>query len=167
MTVYAFHPAPIGPLVLVGELDSSSGFRLTGIYLPEHRHGRRIEPSWVADPPAFRDVTRQLDEYFDGTRTSFALPLAPAGTAFQHRVWDELARIPLGTIVTYGELADRCGHPGAARAVGSAVGRNPLSIVVPCHRVVGTGGALTGYAGGLARKAFLLALEGVPVATPR
>ena len=167
MTVYASHPAPIGPLLLVGELDPTGRVQLAGIYLPEHRHGRQVDPAWVEDPAAFRGVGRQLDEYFDGTRTTFDLPLAPAGTTFQHRVWDELARIPRGTTITYGELADLAGHPGAARAVGAAVGRNPLSIVVPCHRVVGAHGALTGYAGGLARKAYLLALEGAPVAAPR
>jgi methylated-DNA-[protein]-cysteine S-methyltransferase len=104
----------------------------------------------------------QLDEYFAGSRATFDLALAPAGTPFQQRVWAELARIPAGTTVTYGELARRAGRPGAARAVGAAVGRNPVSIVVPCHRVVGSDGALTGYAGGIARKAFLLALEGAP-----
>jgi methylated-DNA-[protein]-cysteine S-methyltransferase len=160
--VHASHASPIGPLLLVGERDGSGGVRLSGIFMEEHRHGPAVDPSWVEDPAAFREVTRQLDEYFAGSRASFDLALAPAGTPFQQRVWAELARIPAGTTVTYGELARRAGRPGAARAVGAAVGRNPVSIVVPCHRVVGSDGALTGYAGGIARKAFLLALEGAP-----
>ena len=138
--------------------------RLTGIYMEQHRHGPGVDPSWDEDAAAFGEVARQLDEYFDGSRTTFDLPLAPAGTPFQRRVWDELTRIPLGTTVTYGELAARAGHPGAARAVGAAVGRNPISIVVPCHRVVGADGTLTGYAGGVGRKAALLALEAAPAA---
>jgi methylated-DNA-[protein]-cysteine S-methyltransferase len=160
--VHASHASPIGPLLLVGERDGSGGVRLSGIFMEEHRHGPAVDPSWVEDPAAFREVMGQLDEYFAGSRATFDLALAPAGTPFQQRVWAELARIPAGTTVTYGELARRAGRPGAARAVGAAVGRNPVSIVVPCHRVVGSDGALTGYAGGIARKAFLLALEGAP-----
>jgi methylated-DNA-[protein]-cysteine S-methyltransferase len=160
--VHASHASPIGPLLLVGERDGSGGVRLSGIFMEEHRHGPAVDPSWVEDPAAFREVMGQLDEYFAGSRATFDLALAPAGTPFQQRVWAELARIPAGTTVTYGELARRVGRPGAARAVGAAVGRNPVSIVVPCHRVVGSDGALTGYAGGIARKAFLLALEGAP-----
>jgi methylated-DNA-[protein]-cysteine S-methyltransferase len=164
--VHATHPSPIGPLLLVGERDGAGRVRLSGIFMEEHRHGPAVDPSWVEDRAAFREVARQLDEYFAGSRTSFDLPLAPGGTPFQRRVWAELARIPAGTTVTYGEIARRAGRPGAARAVGAAVGRNPVSIVVPCHRVVGSDGALTGYAGGIERKAFLLALEGAvtPVA---
>ena len=167
MTVHAFHPTPIGRLLLVGERDPAGGMRdpaggvrLTGIYLEQHRHGPGVDPAWTEDAAAFGEVARQLDGYFDGSRTTFDLPLAHAGTPFQRRVWDELARIQQGTTVTYGELAARVGHPGAARAVGAAVGRNPISIVVPCHRVIGADGTLTGYAGGVGRKAFLLALEG-------
>ncbi len=162
MIVHASHPSPIGALLLVGERDGAGGVRLSGIFMEEHRHGRAVDPSWVEDPAAFREVTCQLDEYFAGSRASFDLPLAPGGTPFQRRVWAELARIPAGTTVTYAEIARRAGRPGAARAVGAAVGRNPVSIVVPCHRVVGSDGALTGYAGGIERKAFLLALEGAP-----
>lgn len=162
MIVHATHASPIGPLLLVGERDGAGRVRLSGVYMEQHRHGPAVDSSWVEDSRAFREVTRQLDEYFAGSRASFDLPLAPGGTAFQRRVWAELVKIPAGTTVTYGELARRAGRPGAARAVGSAVGRNPVSIVVPCHRVVGSDGALTGYAGGLARKSFLLALEGTP-----
>jgi methylated-DNA-[protein]-cysteine S-methyltransferase len=162
MIVHASHATPIGPLLLVGERDRAGSIRLSGIYMEQHRHGPALDPSWAEDSGAFGEVTRQLDAYFGGERTTFDLPLAPIGTPFQRRVWEELAHIPPGTTVTYGELARRAGHPGAARAVGAAVGRNPISIVVPCHRVVGADGTLTGYAGGVARKAFLLALEGAP-----
>jgi methylated-DNA-[protein]-cysteine S-methyltransferase len=162
MTTYAFHPSPVGRLLLVGERDREGGSPLAGIYMEEHRHGPGVDTSWEEDATAFGEVKRQLDEYFAGTRTTFDLPLAPSGTPFQLRVWAALTRIPWGTTVTYGELAARAGHPGAARAVGAAVGRNPLSIVVPCHRVVGADGTLTGYAGGIDRKTTLLALEAAP-----
>lgn len=164
MIVHAFHSTPLGRLLLVGERDGAGGVRLRGIYMEQHRHGPALDSTSAEDPAAFREVARQLDEYFDGSRTAFDLPFAPVGTPFQRRVWDELARIPHGTTLTYGELARRAGHPGAARAVGAAVARNPISIVVPCHRVVGADGSLTGYAGGVARKARLLALEGAPAA---
>ena len=104
---------------------------------------------------------QQLTEYFAGQRREFDLPLAPAGTDFQRRVWELLREIPYGETVTYGELARRLGNPKSARAVGMACNRNPIAIVVPCHRVVGSTGSLTGYAGGLDAKAFLLKLEGV------
>jgi len=163
--VHAFHPTPIGRLLLIGQRDAAGRLRLAGIYMEQHRHGPQADPSWPEDTAAFGEVARQLDEYFEGSRTTFDLPLAPAGTPFQRHVWDELARIPRGTTVTYGELAARVGLPGGARAVGAAVGRNPISIVVPCHRVIGADGNLTGYAGGVGRKAFLLALEGARAAS--
>jgi methylated-DNA-[protein]-cysteine S-methyltransferase len=162
--IYAFHPTPIGRLLLVGDRDEDGEVRLAGVSMEQHRRGPTVDPSWAEDSAAFGEVARQLDEYFDGSRTTFELALAPAGTPFQRRVWDELTRIPWGGTVTYGELAARAGHPGAARAVGAAVGRNPISILVPCHRVVGADGTLTGYAGGVGRKAYLLALEGAPAA---
>ena len=105
------------------------------------------------------ECARQLAEYLDGTRRCFELPLAPDGSEFQRRIWGEIARIPYGETLTYAELAARAGSPGAARAAGAATGRNPLSIVVPCHRVVGTRGSLTGYAGGVERKARLLGAD--------
>jgi methylated-DNA-[protein]-cysteine S-methyltransferase len=166
VTVHAFHATPLGRLLLVGELDAKGDLALTGIYLEQHRRGPALDPAWVEDARAFGEVTRQLDEYFAGSRHSFDLPLAAAGTPFQCRVWDALAHIPWGATVTYAELAVRAGRPGAARAVGAAVGRNPISIVVPCHRVIGADGALTGYAGGVDRKAFLLALEGAAPTGP-
>jgi O-6-methylguanine DNA methyltransferase len=112
-----------------------------------------------------RAAAAQLGEYFAGRRRSFDLPLAPRGSAFQRAVWDELARVPYGRTVSYGELAERMGRPGASRAVGGANNKNPLPIVVPCHRVIGADGSLTGYGGGLDKKRALLALEGVPLPT--
>jgi methylated-DNA-[protein]-cysteine S-methyltransferase len=167
MIVYASHPTPIGPLLLVGERDGTSDVGVAGIYMDRHRRGPTVDGAWVEDAAAFAEVARQLDQYFAGSRTTFDLKLAPAGTPFQQRVWAELARIPAGTTITYGELAARAGHAGAARAVGAAVGRNPISIVVPCHRVVAADGHLGGYAGGSARKAYLLDLEGAPLARGR
>jgi methylated-DNA-[protein]-cysteine S-methyltransferase len=148
--------SPVGPLTLV-ERDGG----LAGIYLPEHRH--------MPDPATFGDrdddaaplpaARRQLTEYFDGGRTRFDLPLNTGGTPFQQRVWAALLEIPYGETTSYGELAQRIGAPGAARAVGLANGRNPVSIVVPCHRVVGSTGGLTGYGGGIETKRRLLAAE--------
>jgi methylated-DNA-[protein]-cysteine S-methyltransferase len=111
------------------------------------------------DHPVLQEAERQLAEYFAGRRTEFDLPLDPSGTPFQQKVWSALRRIPFGETRTYAEVATQIGHPGAARAVGAASGRNPLSIVAPCHRVIGTRGALTGFAGGLEVKARLLAFE--------
>jgi len=115
----------------------------------------------VRDPASavLRRAAAQLGEYFAGRRRAFDLPLAPSGTPFQRAVWDAIATVPAGETISYTELARRAGHPGSFRAVGAATGRNPLAIVVPCHRIVGADGSLTGYAGGLARKRALLALE--------
>ncbi|WP_395664507.1 methylated-DNA--[protein]-cysteine S-methyltransferase [Methylocella sp.] len=113
------------------------------------------------DSPTLVETRRQLDEYFGGRRRRFDLPLDPQGTAFQKRVWAELLNIPHGETRSYGDLARALGDPRAARAVGAANGRNPISIIAPCHRVVGASGRLTGFAGGLEAKAFLLGLEGV------
>lgn len=137
------------------------GERLAAIHFLGGRHAPQIAPDWVEDRecPLLRECERQLREYLDGARRGFDLPMAPAGTAFQQRVWREIAAIGFGETVTYAELARRCGAPRGMRAVGAATGRNPLSIVVPCHRVVGSRGELTGYAGGLERKAQLLSLE--------
>ena len=113
----------------------------------------------MADERACGTARRQLQEYFEGTRRSFDLRLAPEGTAFQRRVWEELRRIPYGETISYRELAGRIGQPTAMRAVGLANGRNPIAVVVPCHRVIGADGSLTGYGGGLDRKRYLLGLE--------
>jgi len=148
--------SPVGPLTLVAR-DGS----LTGLYMHEQRHRPQPETFGVRDDGAepFATATRQLAEYFAGTRTAFDLPLAPAGTPFQQRVWAALREIPYGETTSYGELAERIGSPGAARAVGLANGRNPIGIVVPCHRVVGSTGALTGYGGGIETKRRLLDAE--------
>ncbi|MCL2090346.1 MAG: methylated-DNA--[protein]-cysteine S-methyltransferase [Micrococcales bacterium] len=149
-------PSPLGPLTLVADDDGA----LTGLYFDGHRPAPRpdrigapVEPGAV-----FAAVTTQLDEYLAGQRQTFDLPLRTVGTPFQRSVWAALAQIGYGQTTTYGALAVALGRPAASRAVGAAVGRNPLSIVVPCHRVVGRSG-LTGYAGGLERKRHLLDLE--------
>jgi methylated-DNA-[protein]-cysteine S-methyltransferase len=114
---------------------------------------------WVEDAARFEEARRQLDEYFAGHRAEFDLPLSPRGTAFQREVWAALQTIPYGEVRSYGQIAAQIGRPGASRAVGLANGRNPISVIVPCHRVIGASGALTGYGGGLPRKRLLLDLE--------
>jgi methylated-DNA-[protein]-cysteine S-methyltransferase len=153
--VYVEHPSPAGTLLL-----AATERGIGGVYFPEHRHfaGRL---GWTLDrgQPLLQRLQSQLDEYFAGERLVFHLPLDLAGTAFQKRVWTQLLAVPFGTTASYGAQARAIGQPNAVRAVGSAIGRNPVSIVVPCHRVVAGDGALTGYAGGLERKRYLLALE--------
>jgi len=150
--------SPLGPLTLVAD----DGV-LSGLYMTEQRH-RPAEASFgERDPAAFGSVNEQLKAYFEGKLTRFDVPLALAGTPFQQRVWAALQEIPYGSVAAYGQLADRLGQPGASRAVGLANGRNPVGIIVPCHRVVGSDGNLTGYGGGLGRKRFLLDFErGLP-----
>ena len=159
MTVFTFHATPIGDLLLVGDPRPDGRVDLRGLYMEEHRHGPRVDPAWVREDAPFAEVERQLDEYFAGTRRTFDLPLAPRGTPFQQAVWMQLREVPMGETTTYGTLAARIGKPNASRAVGAAVGRNPISIIVPCHRVVGSDGSLTGFAGGLVRKEHLLGIE--------
>ena len=156
MTYYTYFDSPLQPLLL-----TSDGTALTGLFMVVHKHGPEIGADWIQRDEAapFAEAKRQLAAYFAGQLTAFDLPLAPVGTAFQRRVWDELRRVPHGQTVSYGELARRIGSPNACRAVGLANGRNPLSIIVPCHRVVGASGKLIGYAGGMPRKEALLALE--------
>ena len=156
MRRYSLVDTPVGPVLATAD----GSLRLTGLYWPEHQRAPRPGAGWERDDDAFDDLRGQLREYFAGDRRAFDLDVAAVGTPFQHRVWDALAEIPYGSVVTYGALAERIGRPSAARAVGLANGRNPLSIVVPCHRVVGSGGVLTGYAGGLDVKRRLLAHEG-------
>ena len=151
---YVVVDSPVGPLTLV----ERSG-RLAGLYMADQRHLPDADSFGAPDPGALPEVREQLAAYFAGDLRDFDLPLAPVGTPFQVAVWEALRRVPYGRTCTYGELAAAVGRPSAVRAVGAANGRNPLSVVVPCHRVVGAGGVLTGYAGGLERKAFLLALE--------
>ena len=160
MTYYTFFASPLQPQLL-----TSDGTALTGLFMTAHTHGPEIGADWIRDDKAapFAEARQQRAAYFAGRLTDFDLPTAPTGTAFQMRVWQKLRRIPHGQTVSYGDLARRIGSPNACRAVGLANGRNPLSIIVPCHRVVGANGKLTGYAGGMARKQALLRLEGAIV----
>ena len=142
--------SPVGPLVL-----TSDGTALTGVLFDAD-----VDPTWSTAPCAVLDqAAAQLGEYFAGERTEFDLPLEPAGTPFQRSTWLALREIPYAETINYGQLALRVGNPKASRAVGLANGRNPISIVVPCHRVIGADGSLTGYGGGLDRKRLLLDLE--------
>ncbi len=155
--------SPLGPMLL-----ATSPHGLVGAWFTDQRHFPRAEriQGWPELPahPVLIEAARQLGAYFLGARTSFQLPLDLAsGTAFQQAVWRALLQIPAGSTLSYSALATQLGKPAAVRAVGAAVGRNPLSIVVPCHRVLGVNGALTGYAGGLERKTALLHLEGALV----
>jgi methylated-DNA-[protein]-cysteine S-methyltransferase len=153
-TAYTTVDSPIGELMLVGGDDG-----LAGVYMTPHRHGPELDPAWRRDPAPFAEAARQLEEYFAGDRTEFDLALDPRGTEFQQRVWALLREIPYGETTTYGALAERLGNPRTVRAVGLANGRNPISIVVPCHRVIGSDGSLVGFGGGLERKRTLLAHE--------
>jgi methylated-DNA-[protein]-cysteine S-methyltransferase len=152
--LYTTLDSPVGDLLLVGD-DRA----LHGLYMTEAPRPVTVRPGWRRDHAAFAAARRQLGEYFAGERTDFDLHLALAGTPFQRSVWDALREIPYGRTISYGELACRIGRPSAVRAVGLANGRNPVSVVVPCHRVIGADGSLTGYGGGVERKRFLLALE--------
>jgi len=156
MTRYHRFTTPLGTVFATAIAGS-----LTGLYFEGGRHAPSIDPCWLEDPRGepLAACELQLREYLEGRRTRFELVTAPQGTPFQQRVWAQIARIPYGESITYAELARRAGAPGSARAAGAATGRNPLSIIVPCHRVVGSQGALTGYAGGLERKSHLLTLE--------
>ena len=156
MIAYCLLDSPIGPLTLAAD---DSGLRV--VEFPENRHPAKRDASWVqVEHPVLAETRRQLGEYFAGRRRTFDLPLAPRGTPFQLEVWRALAEIPHGQTWSYGRLATHLGRPQAMRAVGAANGRNPLPIVLPCHRVIGASGALTGFGGGLPTKQFLLELEG-------
>jgi methylated-DNA-[protein]-cysteine S-methyltransferase len=146
--------SPIGTLLLAGD-----GMRMRLIHFQSGPHARKPAAEWVRNPVPFAAAVSQLAEYFEGRRCTFELPLAPRGTEFQQTVWAALRRIPYGETLSYGELARRIGRPHASRAVGLANGANPLPIVVPCHRVIGADGSLTGFGGGLDIKRKLLALE--------
>jgi len=149
--------SPIGPLTLV-----AADGRLTGLYMATQRHRPGHE---IVGPPGeekaepFASAADQLGAYFAGHLTEFDLPLAPAGTQFQRAVWAALQQIPYGETWSYGQLASKIGSPAAVRAVGLANGRNPIAVIIPCHRVIGADGGLTGYGGGLERKRYLLHLE--------
>ncbi len=160
MIRYARFRTPLGTVLAI-----AAGGVITGLHFEGAKHAPAVAPGWREDPYAspLQECAQQLADYFAGKRQCFDLPVAPQGTPFQKRVWREIAQVPFGATITYAELAARAGAPGSARAAGAATGRNPLAIVVPCHRIVGTGGALTGYAGGLERKRSLLAHEGTGI----
>jgi methylated-DNA-[protein]-cysteine S-methyltransferase len=146
--------SPIGPLTL-----SAADGLLTGVHMENQRHRPERSAEWRRDDAWFTPIAAQLDAYFAGERARFDVPLNAVGTDFQRRVWAALLEIPYGETISYGELARRIGNPNASRAVGLANGRNPISIIVPCHRVIGAKGDLTGYGGGLERKVWLLEHE--------
>lgn len=154
MALYTTIDSPIGDLLVIGDGDAVSG-----LYMQGGRTGVAVRPDWKRTDEPFGAVRAQVDEYFAGRRTGFDLPLRMEGTDFQRLVWHALQEIPYGETVSYGELARRIGRPSASRAVGAANGRNPISVVVPCHRVIGSDGTLTGYGGGIERKRYLLELE--------
>ena len=148
---FTFVDSPLGPLLLAGHERA-----LTGLYLGAHERCPRPDPSWTEDRGPFRQVAVQLEEYFAGSRREFDVEVELAGTPFQVEVWQALRGIPYGETISYAELARRIARPAAVRAVGSANGRNPVSIIVPCHRVIGADGSLTGYGWGTDRKSWLL-----------
>lgn len=154
---YRFVVTPLGDVLLTATNEA-----LTGLHFVNEKYYPEIEADWVEKQrqPILRETADQLKRYFKRTLSVFDLPLAAEGTPFQHRVWRELVRVPYGETRSYGQIASRLGLPQASRAVGAANGRNPISIVVPCHRVIGADGSLTGYAGGMDRKTKLLQLEG-------
>ena len=155
-TYYTYWDSPLQPLLLV-----SDGTALTGLYLNTPLHELEGHEKWKREDEAlpFQEAKRQLSAYFAGERREFTLPLAPSGTEWQRRVWDALKQIPYGSTETYSGIARQIGSPNACRAVGFANGRNPLSIIVPCHRVVSTSGKMIGYSGAIWRKEALLKLE--------
>lgn len=152
--LYTTLPSPIGELLLVGD-----GHALHRLSMQAAPRRQRIDPRWEQRSEAFAGVSDQLREYFAGARRSFDTELALVGNPFELRVWDALRQIPYGETVSYGSIAAGIGQPNAARAVGLANGRNPVAVIVPCHRVIGADGSLTGYGGGLERKRLLLDLE--------
>jgi methylated-DNA-[protein]-cysteine S-methyltransferase len=152
---YSYLDTPIGTLLIAGDDD---GIRF--INFPKGKHAVKPQATWTESARGpVGDAIRQLREYFAAKRTDFDLPLAPEGTEFQRNVWRRLQEIPFGETISYGELAKRVGNPKASRAVGAANGQNPIPIVIPCHRVIGANGKLTGFGGGLPTKEALLALE--------
>jgi len=160
MTIYTTMPSPVGELLLIG-LPANDGVRLTSVSMDGQRYAPEVRAEWRADPAPFAEVIRQLTAYFDGQLTTFDLDLAPRGTDFQQRIWQALDSVRYGTTTTYGQLAAQLGVPrDRIQALGAAIGANPLAIIRPCHRVVGSDGGMRGYAGGVERKQQLLAHEG-------
>ena len=155
MLAYDEYRSPQGTMLITATPKG-----LAGVYFKGQKHfPKRREWQRDARHPVLRRAKRELAEYFAGRRTRFSVALDPQGTDFQRSVWKQIAKVGFGKTLTYGELARRAGHPGSARAAGAATGRNPLGVIVPCHRIMGANGSLTGYAGGLARKRALLRLE--------
>ena len=146
--------SPVGALFL-----TSNGEAITELFMEKHKGGPKPISDWRRDDGLFREAADQLQAYFAGELTEFDLPLATGGAPFQQRVWAELRKIPYGSTISYGELARRIDAPKASRAVGAANGSNPISIIIPCHRLIGSNGKLTGYGGGIERKKFLLEFE--------
>jgi methylated-DNA-[protein]-cysteine S-methyltransferase len=163
MNIFCFLESPIGRLTL-----TSDGAALTGLYMGTPSKRPDFGGEWAQNGAAgpLPIAVRQLKEYFAGARRKFDLPLRMEGTAFQRQVWRELTEIPYGETWSYGQLAKRIGNPNASRAVGLANGRNPIAVIVPCHRVIGADGSLTGFGGGLPRKQWLLWHEGQPGTRP-
>ena len=160
MYYYELAQSPYGQMLLVAD-----GEALSGVYFEGQKYFPQVAPEWRRDAQhaPLRQAKQELAEYFGGELEHFETALAPKGTPFQHAVWKAISTVGFGATISYGELAIRAGCPGSARAAGAATGRNPISIIVPCHRIVGSNGSLTGYAGGLERKRALLALEsGIP-----
>ena len=151
---YTYLESPIGKLLLAGDANG-----LQQILFSTEGRPAKPDPEWIEDAATLQPAIQQLQSYFAGELDTFDLPLSPQGAPFQQKVWSELQKIPYGQTISYGELARRIGNPKASRAVGLANGSNPLSIVIPCHRVIGSNGKLTGYGGGLPIKEKLLALE--------
>ncbi|MBN1239233.1 MAG: methylated-DNA--[protein]-cysteine S-methyltransferase [Gammaproteobacteria bacterium] len=156
MRCFAAYESPLGDMLVIAGKDG-----LEGVHFHGQKHFPRTDESWREDPdaPLIRRTIELLDRYFGGERIRFDVPLAPRGTECQLAVWKAISGVPYGETISYGELARRAGIPNAPRAAGAATGRNPIGIVVPCHRIVGANGSLTGYAGGLDKKRALLALE--------
>ncbi|MDO6497955.1 methylated-DNA--[protein]-cysteine S-methyltransferase [Photobacterium sanguinicancri] len=150
-----FHPSPLGTIRL---LANEHG--ITGLTLASQREDDDVDPDWLLTQEPFIECCYQLDAYFSGSLTRFTVPLAPQGTEFQKQVWTALRSVPYGETCSYKAIAEAISNPKAVRAVGAANGKNPIAIIVPCHRVIGADGKLTGYAGGVEMKAFLLKLEG-------
>ena len=156
MNVFGFYESPMGRMLIVANERG-----LAGLYFLGQKYCVRVGEDWRLDQEneIVRRTARQMAQYFDGKLKEFDLPLAPKGTAFQSAVWNAISSVKYGETVTYSELARRAGHPDGIRAAGTATGRNPITIIVPCHRIIGSDGSLTGYAGGLERKRALQALE--------
>ena len=153
-TYYLYHSSPIGKLLLAGDGDN-----LNLLGFPSGSMARKHEKGWVKGSSPFKEVISQLEGYFAGELKDFDLPLAPVGTEFQQTVWEALTEIPYGETWSYGQLAKHIGRPKAYRAVGAANGLNPIPVIIPCHRVIGSNGKLTGFGGGIKTKEYLLNLE--------